>query len=351
MQSGSRTDISELTASSPRSLSEKAARAGIYFRSDPWVNELVGKVEKVLADVVDSSGPVMRDIGRHMIFGHAKRLRPIFVLLGQSLIKDEILPGTIECAAAAELVHCASLFHDDVIDEALTRKGKTSANVIWGNKSAVVIGDYFLVLAYTLLAKQHDFRIIELFVGMCRSLAEGIMKEIENTGDIDVTEEMHLETIRRKTAAFFSTAAVVGGHIARADPEQEKHLAEFGMNFGLAFQLSDDLLDFFSDPKDTGKPRGSDIRSGIYTIPLIRALAENNDFASRFKPLILSGDLTDTQVQGISEALRSNGAMEYVRGLVRMHADKASEHLDRLPPGRARDAFRNLLHKIASREY
>ncbi len=335
----------------PDRLGYKADRSDFYFRPDPWVEGMIARVEDLLQSEISSGDPLTREIGRHMLFGYAKRLRPIFVLLSQHMFIDETLPVTVDCAAAAELIHCASLFHDDVIDQATIRKGKQAANSIWGNKSAVIAGDQFFVLAFKLLTKDRDFRIIELFVDMCRSLAEGVMEEIRHTRDLDLTEERHLEIITGKTANFYRMAATIGGHLGGAKPEQEKDLAGFGLNFGLAFQLSDDLLDLFSDPDATGKHKGSDIRSDIYTCSIIYALGENAEFVERFVPILRRGDITSEEVDEIADVLRSNGAMQYAQGLVRHHGKIALDHLDRLPPGKANDAFRDLLGKITNRDF
>ncbi len=336
----------------PERLARKAARSDFYFRPDPWVSGLVESVEKCLRDVIDSGTPLIDEIGLHMLFGCAKRLRPIFVLLSQNLFRDEVLPSAIKCAAVAELIHCATLFHDDVIDEAGFRKGKQSANSLWGNKNAVIVGDHFFVLAYELLSKLRDFRMLEMYIDMCRSIARGVVMEIAQTGQIDTTEETHLDIIRQKTAIFFETSAVVGGYLGGAEPEQERHLAGFGLNFGFAFQLSDDLLDLFCDPDATGKPRGSDLKSGIYTTSVIHALREDERFADEFRPVLEKGEITqDGVIDKIAGALKSNGAMEYVIDLVKLHGEKAISHLDNLPPGKANDTFRDLLNKITSREY
>jgi len=351
MESSAQTDAIRWTGILPERLARKASRSDFYFRPDLWVAGLVTRVEKVLEEEVGSGDTLMRQIGRHMVFGHAKRLRPLFVLLAQNLFMEETSEVTIDCAAAAELIHCASLFHDDVIDGAELRKGRRAANAVWGNKSAVIMGDHFFVLAYNLVTKHRDLRLIQLYLDMCSSLAEGVMMEIKNLGNLDTTEETHFETIKRKTAVFFRASTVVGGHIGGAPPELEDHLAGFGLNFGLAFQLSDDLLDLFSDPEATGKPRGSDLRSGIYTIPVIHALAETADFAPRFRPILEDRDLSSEDIDRIADALRSNGAMEYARGLVQRHSEAALAHLDRLPQGRSNDTLRDLLLKIVSREY
>jgi len=335
----------------PERLARKAARTDYYFRPDPWVEQLVARVEGVLSETITSGNMMMDEIGRHMLFGYAKRLRPIFILLAQHLYKEETLERTVKCAAAAELIHCATLFHDDVIDQASTRKGKTSANSVWGNRSAVIVGDHFFVLAYRLLTDLRDFRIVELYIEMCRALANGILMEIGHTGNLDLTEELHFEIIRQKTAVFFETAAVVGGYYGGADAQQEKDLAGFGLNFGLAFQLSDDLLDLFSDPDATGKPRGMDLRSNIYTIPVIHALRTDSEFRRLFLKNIENCSITEDKVDEIAQYMKSNGIFEFARKQIEDHGKTALHHLEKLPESHARDTFQSLLDKIVNREY
>ncbi|MFH1675781.1 MAG: polyprenyl synthetase family protein, partial [bacterium] len=254
-------------------------------------------------------------------------------------------------AACCELLHTVSLIHDDVIDDAKTRKGRRAANTVWGNRSAVIMGDHFFVLAYTLLIKQRDFRVLDLYVDTCRALAEGIMMEIGNVRNIDVSIESHLDIISHKTAGFFKTAALVGGHIAGANVEQEKHLEQFGLNFGLAFQLSDDMLDLFAESKATGKHRGADLMGGIYTVPVIHALNESGEFKNRFLPSLIEDSLTPEKIDEIALYLRNNGAFDFSLGLVKHYGKKALEHLAELSEGKANDSFRILTEKIIEREY
>jgi len=335
----------------PERLARKASRADYYFRPDPWVEQLVARVETLLAETIDSGSPVMDEIGRHMLFGYAKRLRPIFVLLAQHMFTEDTLDRTIKSAAVAELIHCASLFHDDVIDQASTRKGKTSANSVWGNRSAVIVGDHFVVLAYKMISELRDFRILELYNEMCRALAHGILLEISYTGDLDLSEEQHFDIIGGKTAVFFETAAVTGGYIGGATDEQEKELAGFGINFGLAFQLSDDLLDLFSDPDATGKPRGMDLRSGIYTMPVIQAIKTDPGFVSKYRLDDDSTKISTDTVGEIAHYMRSNGIFDFSKKQVDLHIEKSLHHLEKLPESHARDMFKDLLDRIANREY
>ncbi|HDS29507.1 MAG TPA: polyprenyl synthetase family protein [Firmicutes bacterium] len=351
MDAFAKIDSSSAVDSISARLANRTARSDYYFRPDSYVENLINRVEKVLEEMVASDIDSMETIGRHMLFGYAKRLRPTFILLTQQLFKEEILESTVECAAAAELIHCASLFHDDVIDSASTRKGKKSANAIWGNKSAVIMGDRFFVLAYILLAKQRDFRILDIFVDTCRSLADGIMLEMGNTGNMDIGEATHFEIITKKTANFFRNMSFVGGYLARTDEGNLEQLSNLGLNFGLAFQHSDDLLDLFADPDATGKPRGSDLMAGLFTTPIIYALATNPGFVDRFAPALRARSVGETEINQISAFLKENGAFDYVKGLVKFHGQKAMECLDRLPECRANDSLRNLVTRIVERDY
>lgn len=351
MDSSVKPDIVKPKDTVPDLALREEGESQYYFTHDPWVGEMLQQVENLLRETARSENPMMDSIGRHMLLGYAKRLRPIFVLLSQKLFIDDLLPGTIDCAAAAELIHCASLFHDDVIDSSGTRKGKKSANMVWGNKSAVIMGDHFFVLAYTLIARHNDLDIINLFVNLCRYLSEGLMLEIKFTGDLNVSEQTHLEIIKLKTASFFKYVMRIGGHMAGADRSYRDALEGFGMNFGLAFQLSDDLIDLFADPRATGKPRGSDIKCGIYTIPVIHAMTSNREFTEKYLPVLERGEISHIEVDEISELLRSNGSIVYAQGLVKKHADIAYGYLEKLPQGRAASSFRGMLDYIVAREF
>jgi geranylgeranyl pyrophosphate synthase len=333
------------------SKASSSAPGELYFRPDPWIAELVSRVEDKLESVTRSDNHLMDVIGRHMLFGYAKRLRPLFLMLGQLLFNENILEQTMNCAAASELIHCASLFHDDVIDGAAVRKGRRAANAVWGNKSAVIMGDHFFVLAYNLIAAQGDLKLIDIFIQTCKALADGVMLEIRHTGDTRITEETHLRIITRKTATFFADTAFIGGYVAGASPEQQAVLRDMGMNFGLAFQISDDLLDLYADPEATGKPRGTDISAGFYTTAIIHGLNHDPRFQRTFGPALTDDNLGPDVIDSIAGDLRTNGSLDYCRGLILNYCGKARECLGKLPGGKANDEFRALVDIIASREY
>lgn len=322
-----------------------------YSHKDPWLSELISTVEQKLHEVVSTDIQLAEDVGKHMLFGCAKRLRLLFVLLGQLLFKDTILKSSIDCAAATELIHCASLFHDDVIDNAKTRKRCLSANEIWGNKSAVIMGDRFFILAYSLITQSRDFTILDIFVDTCRALAEGILLETSNTGDLNISEETHLNIVNRKTATFFANSARLGAYLAGAGESEKNALYRMGLNFGMAFQLSDDLLDLYGDPRITGKPRGADLMSKVYTIPLIYSLSKDSEFSKTFRPVLSRNGLTPHEIDQIADCLIRNGSVEYSNSLIMKFCDSALQELDTLPANRANDALKGLVKRVRDRQY
>lgn len=214
-------DASPKTDSSPSfdmiagPLASRAARSDFYYLPDRGIEKIIARVEKKLLEASKTDIAFIDVMGKHMLFSQAKRLRPLFVMLGQLLFGDELLDKAVDMAAAVELIHCASLFHDDVIDGAQYRKGNRAANAIWGNRSAVIMGDHFFVLAYTLIAGMRDHYLLDLLVKTCRTLAEGVILEIKHTGDISISEDIFMDTITRKTATFSRTPRGSGA-ISRA---------------------------------------------------------------------------------------------------------------------------------------
>jgi heptaprenyl diphosphate synthase len=177
------------------------------------------------------------------------------------------------------------------------------------------------------------------------------MLEIRHTGDNRITEDIHRRIITKKTATFFADTALIGGYMAGASREDQAVLREMGMNFGLAFQISDDLLDLYADPETTGKPRGTDISAGFYTTAVIHGLNCDPQFQKDFGSALLDDTLSTEIIDSIADALRANGSLDYCRGLILDYCGKARECLGKLPGGKANDEFRNLVEIIASREY
>jgi octaprenyl-diphosphate synthase len=212
-------------------------------------------------------------IGQYLQASGGKRLRPMLLLLSAKLIGNGG-DSAIRLGAVVEMIHTATLVHDDVIDVAQTRRGRPSTNVLWGNHISVLAGDWLYMQAFQLALKERNFRILDLLIGLTQNMVEGELLQLERIGAMNVSEADYMELVDRKTAGLFSTCARLGALVAGADEAAESKLGEYAWNLGMAFQLVDDVLDFTADESVLGKPVGSDLREGKVTLPLIYALEE-----------------------------------------------------------------------------
>jgi octaprenyl-diphosphate synthase len=233
------------------------------------------RVEREISLESVASVEAVTTISRYLQSGGGKRLRPILVLLSSRLV-GATGDATIRMAAVVEMIHTATLVHDDVIDIAKTRRGRPSSNVIWGNHTCVLAGDWLYMQAFQLALRERNFPVLDLLIGLTQMMVEGELLQLERIGRIDISEADYMELVDRKTASLFSACARLGAMVGRADESTEAKLGEFAWNAGIAFQLVDDVLDFTARETVLGKPVGSDLREGKVTLPLIYALEEAN---------------------------------------------------------------------------
>lgn len=212
-------------------------------------------------------------INQYLQTGGGKRLRPILVLLSGRLLGHST-PTLIRMAAVVEMIHTATLVHDDVIDLAKTRRGRPSINVVWGNHTSVLAGDWLYMQAFQAALRERSFAILDLLIHLTQAMVEGELLQLERIGKIGVTEADYMELIDRKTASLFAACARLGAISSGANEATETRMGEYAWNLGIAFQLVDDVLDFTSREKILGKPVGNDLREGKITLPLIYALEQ-----------------------------------------------------------------------------
>jgi len=231
------------------------------------------KVERVIGLESVASADVVTSISRHLQANGGKRLRPILLLLANKLA-GTTTESAIALAAVVEMIHTATLVHDDVIDEARTRRGKPSANVLWGNQTCVLAGDWLYMQAFQVALRERNFAILDILITLTQMMVEGELRQLETMGKIGISESDYMELVDRKTASLFAACARLGAVVAGADESVESRLNDFAWNLGMAFQLVDDVLDFTASESVLGKPVGNDLREGKVTLPLIYALAE-----------------------------------------------------------------------------
>jgi octaprenyl-diphosphate synthase len=228
--------------------------------------------EEIALESVSSVGAVTT-IGRYLQASGGKRLRPSLLLLSSKLIGDGGA-GAVRLGAVVEIIHAATLVHDDVIDAAEIRRGRPSTNAQWGNHTSVLAGDWLYMQAFQMAVRERNFRVLDVLIGLTQMMVEGELLQLERIGKINVSEADYMELIHRKTAGLFSACARLGALVAGADSNVEDKLADYAWNLGMAFQLVDDMLDFTSKEQTLGKPVGSDLREGKITLPLIYALEQ-----------------------------------------------------------------------------
>jgi len=302
-----------------------AAARGVF---DLVQNEL-DQVEKRIS--VESVAPVdaVTAVGRYLQSAGGKRLRPALLLMSAKLVgHGNAGPSAIQLGAVVELLHAATLVHDDVIDAAETRRGRPSSNVKWGNHTCVLAGDWLYMQAFQIALRERNFLILDLLIGLTQMMVEGELLQLERIGRIDVTEADCMELVDRKTARLFSVCARLGAVSAHGDAQAQEKLGEFAWNLGMAFQLIDDVLDFTARENVLGKPVGGDLREGKITLPLVYSLERATAGERRAVEEVLEQrSYQRTPFAEILEILERHGGIGRVRERAQMFTERARQLL------------------------
>src|SRR5690348_2726455 len=298
------------------------------------VREDLEKVEKEFCQQTVSSIQAITEIGQYLQVSGGKRLRPVLVLLASKLFGFEGDPA-IRMGAAYEMIHSATLVHDDVIDKAETRRGQPSINSRWGNHMSVLAGDWLYMQAFSVALAERNFKILDLLIGLTQVMVEGELLQLASLRKIDVTEDEYLELAYRKTAILFSACLRLGAILGSKSDEEETKLGEYGANLGLAFQLIDDLLDFTSSEEKLGKPIGNDLREGKVTLPLIYLLRDCHPQESeRVARVLEERGFHSVRFQEIRELIERHDTLRAVREEARRFADLAASSIEGFPDSR-----------------
>jgi len=281
-----------------------------------------------LARQSDTAFPAVSEIAAYLLGGGGKRLRPALLLLSANYAgrKDR---SAIRLAAVVELLHSATLIHDDVIDSAGTRRGRPSANARWGNHRSVLTGDWLYMQSFQMALEERNFRILDILIDLTQKMVEGELIQLEKIGRIDVTEEDALRLATYKTACLFSGCTRLGAVLGRLEEEEQEALAEYGRNAGLAFQLVDDLLDFTASAQQLGKPVLSDLKEGKVTLPLIYAMENGHHEARELVARVLEEkEFHSVRPETIVALVQDSGALRRARSLAQDYARRAKSCLN-----------------------
>src|SRR5271163_4479232 len=277
------------------------------------IHDDLERVEEEIKLETVASVEVVTNIGRYLQAAGGKRLRPALLLLASKLT-GEGGASAIRLGAVVEILHAATLVHDDVIDDARTRRGRPSTNVQWGNHTSVLAGDWLYMQAFQVALRERNFHVLDLLIGLTQMMVEGELIQLDRIGRIGLTEADCMELADRKTACLFSACARLGAVSAGASTELEEKLGEFAWNLGMAFQLIDDMLDFTSREQTLGKPVGGDLKEGKVTLPLVYAL-ENATPSERRQVEMVLGDRTydSTSFSEIYSMVERRGGIQRTR--------------------------------------
>jgi geranylgeranyl pyrophosphate synthase len=318
--------------------------------SDPALEDDVTRkleeIERELGNAATSDFPLLGEAAGYLLAAGGKRFRPLLVVLGGHF-GDSSDPRLVTVAVAVELTHLATLYHDDVIDESLTRRGIPSANARWDNTVAILTGDYLFARASE-ISSALGADITGLLARTIADVSEGQIREVTLAGRLEADESAYLEVIKRKTASLISASCRLGGLLSGADPRVVDGLERYGEALGLAFQLSDDIMDITAEAAALGKEPGSDIREGVYTLPVIHALRESSR-RDALRELLDSGPPSGEALAEALEIIRSDGALGAARDAVTREVGRAREEAGALPEGRAREALIRLAEFLAAR--
>lgn len=294
------------------------------------------EVDAVIRSRLNSDVVLIRTIGDYIISAGGKRMRPALVLLVAQALgyrgdQQHLM------AAVVEFIHTATLLHDDVVDESALRRGRSTANAVFGNAASVLVGDYLYSRAFEMMVDVNDMRIMQIMSGATTVIAEGEVLQLMNVHDPDVSEARYLQVVRFKTAKLFEAAAEAGAVLAGATPVQRDAAAAYGRHIGTAFQLVDDVLDYSGDVGALGKNVGDDLREGKPTLPLIRVLEVGTHSQKELvKQAIEKGE---ADFDAVAQAIHDTGALEHAQRSAVAEADMARQALDAFPDSEAKSAL------------
>ncbi len=299
-------------------------------------------------DAMRSNVPLLDKITWYIVQRKGKQVRPMLVLLSARLFAP-INEASYVAASLVELLHTATLVHDDVVDDSYERRGFFSINALWKNKIAVLVGDFLLSQGLMLSVKNQQFKLLEIVSRAVREMAEGELMQMEKARRLDIKEEIYHDIIRQKTASLIAAACAAGAASTAADPAVVERMHRFGEKTGMAFQIRDDLFDFGTD--DVGKPLGIDIKEKKMTLPLIYCLANADRSTRRLILNIVKNESHKTdRVAEVIRIVRQSGGIEYATEAMNRYRQEAFDLLDEAPPSEAREALRELLMFVTERK-
>lgn len=307
------------------------------------------QVDQVIAQSLASEIPMVGQVAHYIIASGGKRLRPALLLLTCGALGSQG-EQRFKLAAVVEFIHTATLLHDDVVDDSALRRGKVTANQVFGNSASVLVGDFLYSRAFQIMVQAQSMQILQILADATNVIAEGEVQQLMNMHNPDLDEAGYLQVIRSKTAKLFEASARVGAVLAGASPEIQEACAAYGQGLGAAFQIVDDILDYTGDATVMGKSLGDDLREGKATLPLIAAMLRGApDQQALIKTALQTGDVS--QLTQILAIIKNTGALDVAQQAAIREAQSAIAAAERLPPGPHRACLIQLASQLLERQY
>jgi octaprenyl-diphosphate synthase len=315
------------------------------------VQDDLRKVEREISLESMASVSAVTTIGKYLSSNGGKRLRPILLLLSCKLV-GHAGDSAIRLAAVVEMIHTATLVHDDIIDVAETRRGKPTTNVIWGNHTSVLAGDWLYMQAFQIALRLRNFHLLDILISLTQAMVEGELLQLERIGKIGISEADYMELVDRKTASLFSACARLGAVVGSNEGGVERKLGEFAWNLGIAFQLIDDILDFTARETTLGKPVGNDLREGKVTLPLIYALESGDREGRKMVETVLQENSYETvSVSDIRKFIDRNDGIDRARLRATEFAGKARAIISEFPDSPYQRALAAVTDLVTDRDH
>jgi octaprenyl-diphosphate synthase len=298
-----------------------------------------------------SNVQVIAYLGEYLRASGGKRVRPALTILSNYAAGgDGARYNSIRMATVMEFLHTATLVHDDIIDKAETRRNRSTVNALYGNETAVLMGDWLYMSAFETSLAERSLPILDILTSVTRKMTEGELLQLTLLGHADISEGQYLDVLKRKTAYLFSASCEIGAILGGATEKQQTALRDYGLNLGTAFQLTDDLLDFTSSDEVLGKAAGADLLGGKVTLPLIYLIASDPSTLAMVQRVLLDGSYETVAQEDLREALARNGALEKARSMADEYAENARAALDDLPDSEYCDSLRALPTYVLKRD-
>ena len=315
------------------------------------VKPRLAQVDRLIAEKLHQGPAPVQEAGAWVLQAGGKRLRPTVLLAAARALGCEG-DAAVTYAAVVEMIHTATLAHDDVIDVAQTRRGRPSPNVIWGNHTSVLAGDWLYMQAFQVTLRERNFEVLDLLISLTQRMVEGELLQLELIGSIGVSEADYMELVDRKTASLFSSCARLGAMVAGAGEQWVTRLGEFAWNLGMAFQLVDDVLDFTAREKVLGKPVGNDLREGKVTLPLIYALETAGPEDRKLVETVLEeGNYDRVPFRSVLEMMERRRGVERVMERAQMFTGKARTILGEFPESPYQKALYAVTDLVTDRDH